>query len=428
MFQGSFVEWLESNVVSLVLAVLLALVVWTVATQELNPAVDLDFGQPIPIEYIGPDDGYIVTNEPAETATIRVHTPSDEVRELSRNDFIVVADLTGLDAGTHTVNLEAEVAEGVQAVLLDTRPNNISVVIEELAVRELPIQLVLDGNLPVGYQAGQVSVEPASATIRGAASAVQLVSEVRVGFDVADVREPINEEMELVPLDSEGDIVEGVEVEPATAQVSIPVFQEADFREVTVVPSIAELETPRGYFVTNIRVEPPIVPVRGDPEVLEDINSIETEPISLTAVQSDQTFVAQLVPPEGVTLEDVRTVTVYISIEAQLGFENVETPIEIIGLGEELEVTVAPERAVVSLRGPLPVLERLTPDNIVVTVDVADLEPGTHRLEPAAEIISTDVPQEELERVSVESVLPTVVQVEITEEEATEETLGRPNG
>jgi len=428
MFQGSFVEWLESNVVSLVLAILLALVVWTVATQELNPAVDLDFNQPIPVQYIGPDDGYIVTNEPPETATVRVHAPSDAVRELTRNDFIVVADLTGLTSGEHTVELEARVADGVQAVLLAVRPATVVVELEELAVRELPIQLVQNGELPVGYRAGVVSIEPSMATIRGPASAVQLVSEVRVSVDVTDVREPINDELTLLPLDSEGEIVEGVTVEPGTVQVNIPVFQEADFREVTVVPSIAELETPRGYFVTNIRVEPPIVPIRGDPDVLQNINSIETEPIRLTAVQSDQTFVAQLVPPQGVTLEGVRTVTVYISIEAQLGFDNMEVPIEVVGLEEGLEATVAPERVVVSLRGPLPVLERLRPENIVITVDVTDLDPGTHRLEPEAEIISTDIPQEELSRVRVESVLPTVVQVEVMEEEATEGTSGRPYG
>src|SRR5690606_6036256 len=239
---------------------------------------------------------------------------------------------------------------------------------------ELPIQLVQNGELPVGYRAGVVSIEPSMATIRGPASAVQLVSEVRVSVDVTDVREPINDELTLLPLDSEGEIVEGVTVEPGTVQVNIPVFQEADFREVTVVPSIAELETPRGYFVTNIRVEPPIVPIRGDPDVLQNINSIETEPIRLTAVQSDQTFVAQL------------------------GFDSMEVPIEVVGLEEGLEATVAPERVVVSLRGPLPVLERLRPENIVVTVDVTDLDPGTHRLEPEAEIISTDIPQEELSR------------------------------
>jgi len=121
-------------------------------------------------------------------------------------------------------------------------------------------------------------------------------------------------------------------------------------------------------------------------------------------------------------------VTVYISIEAQLGFDNMEVPIEVVGLEEGLEATVAPERVVVSLRGPLPVLERLRPENIVVTVDVTDLDPGTHRLEPEAEIISTDIPQEELSRVRVESVLPTVVQVEVMEEEATEGTSGRPYG
>ena len=98
-------------------------------------------------------------------------------------------------------------------------------------------------------------------------------------------------------------------------------------------------------------------------------------------------------------------------------------PVQAVGLADNLSATVLPTTAVVSLRGPLPVLERLNErQNIIVSVDVAGLEPGTHRLAPEAEIISSLISQEELEAVIIDSVLPTVIQVEIVEEEAPEGT------
>lgn len=414
MFNGAFVEWFKSNFVSLVIAVLLALLVWVVATQEVNPAEEFTFDRPVPIDYNGMGENLIVTNDPADTVTVRVRAPRSSVRTLTLNNFEAVADLSGLGEGAHTVPINVSVVDA-QALRQDYFPTEVRVELEELAEREIPVQLVLDGELPIGYQTGPLRVDPSQVTVRGPRSTVELISEVRVAVDVEQRREPLEGTLPLRVLDSEGNVLEGLEVQPPEVSVQIPVFQEADFREVAVRVN-AYVQPDPGYYVSSITADPPLVPVRGDPQQLEELTSIETEPIELVGVRADQTYVAQLRPPNGVTLEDVRTVTVTVSVEAQPGFRVVEVPIQAVGLADDLTATVLPTTAVVSLRGPLPVLERLNErENIVVLVDVTGLEPGAHRLAPEAEIISSLISQEELEEVIIDSVLPTVIQVEILE-------------
>lgn len=419
MVKGSFLEWIESNLVSLLLAILLALVVWVLASQEANPAEDFTFEQPIPIQYIGPQDGLIITNDPPDTVTVQVRAPRSAVRSLTVSNFVAVVDLTGLEPGTHTLPIDVSIVDA-QAIRRGYFPTQARVVLEEVATREVPVQLVLNGDLPLGYQTGPLAVEPSAVRVSGPATGVQLVSEVQASIDIGGRRDPVNTTLPLVALDSEGNVIENVDLEPAEVDVEVPIFQEADFREVAVRVN-ANVQPAPGYYVTSITASPPLVPVRGDPQILENLTSIETEPISLSGVEEDRTYVAQLRPPEGVTLEDTRTVNVLITIEAQLDFRNVEVPIEAVGLGEGLVATIRPGTAVVSLRGPLPVLQRLNEQqDIVVSVDTTRLEPGTYRLEPRAEIVSSVVPQEDLNDVIVDSVLPTVVDVEITEEDGAE--------
>lgn len=421
MFNGAFGEWFKSNFVSLLIAVLLALLVWVVATQEVNPAEEFTFERPVPIQYIGMGEDLIITNDPAESVTVRVRALRSSARTLTVNNFEAIADLSGLGEGAHTIPVNVSVVDA-QALRRDYFPTEVRVELEQLAEREIPVQLVLDGKLPIGYQTGPLRVDPSQVTVRGPRSMVELISEVRVVAGVEQRREPFEGTLPLTVLDSDGNELDGLEVQPPEVAVQIPVFQEADFREVAVRVN-AYVQPDPGYYVSSITADPPLVPVRGDPGLLEELTSIETEPIELVGVQRDQTYVAQLRPPNGVTLEDMRTVTVTVSVEAQPGFRVVEVPVQAVGLADDLSATVLPTTAVVSLRGPLPVLERLNErQNIIVSVDVTGLEPGTHRLAPEAEIISSLISQEELEAVIIDSVLPTVIQVEIVEEEAPEGT------
>jgi YbbR domain-containing protein len=72
-------------------------------------------------------------------------------------------------------------------------------------------------------------------------------------------------------------------------------------------------------------------------------------------------------------------------------------------LPEGLAAQVLPETIDVIISGPLPVLDALTPQDVIVNVDVSGLSPGTHQLALKWEVLVSNV--------LVESILPSTVEV-----------------
>ncbi len=404
-------RWLESNITSIVLAVLLALVVWIVASQEANPVQQTDFEQPVPIQIVGLQSGLVITNTPAASTTVQLRAPESTWLSLTQADFNVVADLSQLPPGSYDVPVDISI--DAQAIPVSANPGTIHVEIEEIWQRTLPIQLITSGELPTGYRAGSPLVEPSEVVIEGPKSKALLVSEVRAATSVSDLRETLKTDLQLTAIDADGNRVEGVTITPPMASVTISIYPEADFREVAVRVDADLLPAP-GYYISRIVPNPLLVPVRGEPDILNNITYVETRPIFLQGLTEDTTVNIQLVPPDGVTLEEIQIVEVLIYVEAQPGFKVLELPIETVGLDETLEATLLPASAVVSMSGPLPVLEALNEEeDILVTVDLTDLEAGDYQIEPVVEITSGTVSAGEVDKVLIESVLPTLIEVEI---------------
>jgi YbbR domain-containing protein len=80
--------------------------------------------------------------------------------------------------------------------------------------------------------------------------------------------------------------------------------------------------------------------------------------------------------------------------------------VEVIGLDTGLEAELSPAAVSVILSGPLSTLQSLVGDDIRLFVDLASLAPGTHQIEPGAEIVPPDV--------QLSSVIPASIEVIIT--------------
>lgn len=412
MFSRSL-KWLESNVASIVLAVLLALAIWIIATQQENPVEETDFESEIPIQYVGLADGLIVTNEPSEMATVSLRVQQNTLSDLSQSDFQVTVDLSGLGAGEHS-DLPVVADVKAQAVIVGTDPSTVDVSLEEIREREMPIQLDTQGTLPNGYTMGQIELDPHTVVVSGPQSRVELISEVRAEADIDGLRDTFSDSLRLIALDSEGNTIQDVTLSPPEVATTVPIVQEDDFREVAVRVD-ANFQPAPGYYVSRFTTDPLLVPVRGEVNVIKNLRFIETEPIRLQNLTEDTTLTVQLEPPDGVSLEGVQTVQVIINVEAQPGFRVLEVPVTISGLTEGLEATPTPDTVGVFLSGPQPILDRIGTDvDVIVTVDATDLTPDSYQLEPTVDIVSGDVATEELDNVVIESVVPTLINVEIS--------------
>ena len=73
--------------------------------------------------------------------------------------------------------------------------------------------------------------------------------------------------IDLVALDVDGNPIGGVKLDPARAEVTLPVVQDAGYRDIAIVArTVGQPDT--GYYITGIRVVPDLITVRGDPQIV----------------------------------------------------------------------------------------------------------------------------------------------------------------
>jgi YbbR domain-containing protein len=145
-----------------------------------------------------------------------------------------------------------------------------------------------------------------------------------------------------------------------------------------------------------------------DPTVVNALPGVvETQPLDLEGAKEDISTRLSLDLPDNITLIGAQTVQVQVSITPiQTSLTLLNQPINVTGLSEDLSVRTFPETVDVIVSGPVPVLETLLSEDVVVTVDVSGLGPGTYQLEPIVET--------EIGNVLTESILPGTVEVIIS--------------
>jgi YbbR domain-containing protein len=246
-------------------------------------------------------------------------------------------------------------------------------------------------------------------TVQGARSQVDRVSEIRVSASLEEQRETLEEDLPALALDSDGEVIEGLTLDPEQVHLYVPVTQDARFKEVSVIVRTLGQPAP-GYFVSGITTSPLTITVRGEPRVISQMPGyVETLPLDLTGLRDDLIRQVGLQLPPGVKPVQQELVEVQITIAAQAGSLTVRRPIVSTGLDEDLAAIFSPDEVDVILSGPLPELDALDEEDIVVSVDLTERERGRHQLTPSVEI--TD--QDGVEDLAIESINPATIEVEI---------------
>ena len=371
-------ETLTRNLLWFAASLLLAVVVWFVAISEANPVTERRFGQ-VAVQLLT-DNNMVVTNNPRSTVQVFVRAQKSVLDLLEQEDVIVTADTTGLDAGTHTLPLEVQIARQARA---DTQPAQITVTLEQLVTQQKPVQINLIAP-SLNFATENLQQTVPQAVVSGTQERVASVETARADLDLSDQRteEFVERTIQLVPVDEEGNRIEGVTVEPRNVTVSVDVVQRDDVRTVNVRPFILFNTLPESFeFDTLNDWEPNEVLISGSPEDLEKLGeTVDTEPISLAGRTGDFVVEVPLDLPNGdyIVLSGNGTITVDIAISEQattISLENV--PVNLIGIMESQPVQATPEQISVVLNGPESLLSGLTAADVQAVVDVNGLVPGT---------------------------------------------------
>ena len=190
----------------------------------------------------------------------------------------------------------------------------------------------------------------------------------------------ILKDVPLVAYDSSGNIVD-VEIVPSTVTATVSIASPSKELPVEIVPT-GELAF--GKAIKSLTSNVSSIIVYGDQEVLDQMTSFPVE-ISIDNLDKDKDYNINIQKPSGIREVSVKTLVVHLTLDDVITREFENLGVEWRNL-DDTKYTVqayseADRYVTAIVRGSQEVIDNLDPSTIKVTIDLANLGPGTHEVD-----------------------------------------------
>ncbi|MDR3592155.1 MAG: CdaR family protein [Negativicutes bacterium] len=295
------------NITAKILAIILASVLWLYVTNEQNPPVETSLA--VPLETRNVVSPLVVVDTP-DSVRVKVRGSRSMIAGLQAQDVSAVLDMRGLGEGRHYAKVAVQVPLSLE--LLEVSPDKVQVRLDTVVSRKLPVEIRLSGTAATGTAVARVLATPEQVTIEGPRSTVDSADKILLPLDLSGRNADFSVGVIPVVVNREGKEVEGLTVLPERVSISAQLVRGLNQKSVEVKP-IVYGELAAGAVLRGITVKPAKVEISGDPQVVEKIDFIYTEPINVAGINHDTVKEAKLQLKEGM-LASQSTVTVQISV------------------------------------------------------------------------------------------------------------------
>ena len=378
----------------------LGVAIWVFVTEEENPTRSGLFPGRIEVQAVNVGADIAVANV-FPTVDVRIQARDDRWDDLTTANFRAIVDLNGLTAREQTVPVRVEVddARGVRVIAVE--PPAITVNLEDIVTRIVPVEPRLVGALPRGFAA--LGAVPARLTVEvsGPENLVDLVVSAGVDVNVTGLTVGLSQTLELVARGAGGGEIRGVAIDPPDIRVEVEIEQTTLTR---VVPLDVELvgEPAPGYRVSGVQIQPGVFTIEGEFDALQGVDGLSLGQVLLDGVRENLSVMLTPSLPPGVNAASPGEIEVIISIMAIQGSTVVTVAPELMGVPEGLSGDLGEQLVTVVLDGAIPVLNGLVAGDIRAEIDASGLEEG------ASEVVVRIVAPSE---VSVREVRPSELTV-----------------
>ena len=373
---------LKSNRVLAVLSLIVSFILWFNLSQVYNPVSTRDISG-VPVTFRVPPslaaDGYEVIKNNDIKVDVTVSGKTAYIASLSASDVKVVANITGQGVKTWTLDgsdnrnfTVVEMSMSQVTVMTDifNRDGEIFDVTAKANNVSAPEGLIADAPKVFDTEFSQIKITGAQSVIDEIASVVC----------EAEVDQLLNESTEfegsIVLFDHDGKTIDSSHVFLGfdKANITVPILMK---KEVPVVATFVNAPKNNPIKATTDIAS---VVVKGPQKVIEELKSVELEPIDFADITPDATeFTQKIIMPDTITSSDgITEVTVNLNLSGLAsrtitvtndGFNPTNVSQGLTATMESFDVTVI---------GPSAELRRITADDILVTADLASYNRGVH--------------------------------------------------
>ena len=396
----------KNRLVIPVICLLLSIGLWVYVTNVENKIRTTEISK-IPVELINTEaltsSKLALTPNQELYVTLKVEGNTSDINKIKKSDFKVQVDLSeyAWKKGENKVPVSI-VDYPITVSIRNTNTLTVSVKIEDMVEKTMPITSDIIVTPRQGYFASVATIDPKEVKVTGAESVVTRVSSLVVSDNKEDVFENVVGSYDIKPLDEDGNEVLGVLLSEKSANVEIKVSKGKSVKVNVVTTG----QLPNGLKLKSIESNKKFVEILGPKEILDTISEVNSTPLNLSSINESKDVSLGIVIPEGLKLsqgEDYITVKVNVIKFATKDF-NIKY--SITGGIEGVKVTPAKDPIKVTISGYENELGNLTADNIKASIDVSAFkEDGSFEQEPKVTLQGLD---ESFSIVSVEKIAFTV--------------------
>lgn len=377
---------MKSKIVSLLLSVFIALGMWLyVITVESPGSTEPKYNIPVVFEgeTLLRERGLIITSDTNVDVDLTLSGNRSDLKLVDASNTVVKVDLTKIyDPGKHELDYTPSYPGSVarNAFTEESRyPNRISVTVERLSTREIPVVVTYSGELPDGYIADKSNAVLSADVINvsGPQSVVERIARAEILVDLTDCTESISESYRFTLQDSENAPVDAKMITVNTEEIHM----ELKIQQIKFVNLVVTIVNGGGATEKNIsyEVKPNRIQVSGSEAALESLgDEINLGTIHLADYTEDTVLTMPFTLPDTVTNHsNITEATVDLKFVDLTIKEITVEKIQLINIPEGMEAELSTEQVTVSVRGPSADIAKLTMDAVTVTVDMSEAVAGT---------------------------------------------------
>lgn len=388
---------MKHKILSILLSVLVALGLWLYVISVESPG-SVETKHNIPVVFEGEtllrERGLIITSSTDVDVDLTLSGNRSDLKLVDASNTVVRLDLTKIyDPGKYeldyTISYPGSVASN--AFTEENRyPSRISVSVEVLATREIPVLVTYSGELSEGYIADKTNavLSADSITVSGPESVVEQIAQAEILVDLSQRTESISEDYRVTLLDAAGEPVDAQMITVSTDTVHMDLtIQQIKYVDlaVTIVAGGGATEQTISY-----EIKPDKIQVSGSEAALKNLgDQINLGTINLADYSGDEVITLPLnLPDTVVNHSNITEATIDLKFVGLTSKEVTVEKIELINVPEGMETELITEKVAVVIRGPSADMAKLTSDAISVQVDMSKAMAGTSTYKVTAVIDS----------------------------------------
>ena len=370
---------------SILLAVTVAFCLWLYVVSNISIEDERTYHD-IPVAFEGEialeERGLMITSGTDATVDLRLYGARTNLNKLTSSNINIKVNLTRIyDVGQVEVDYDITYPGDVPSnafTALNKDPGSITLTVEQRITKEVPVVIDYIGSVPEEYMCDvdNALLDQEYVTIVGPASAIDQIEKAVIQVNLEEQTSSILDYFQYTLCNAAGEPVDAGMVVTDTAQIRLELTIRR-FKELAVTYTLVEGGGATAEN-TNITLDTPVVRVSGSDTLLEQLTEINLGTINLGTIKEDTLLTYSISLPEGVVnLSGVEEVNVDIDFRDLATKDFTVENIRVIGVPSGMEYELVTKRLTVTLRGPVTLINKMTPQDLVVTADLSGKDVGT---------------------------------------------------